>query len=232
VEGEGVKTEVQVHGLSVEALEAMEQSALAAAKARLQGVAAVSPASPVKPAEVAAAAPGPAPAQAPAPETTLLPEMSLLPQAPPVNDSEDPTVRMAVCGLKTVTVTGKQALVECDFKGVEPARSYRLEMQSVGIDAGGKPAARWQPFTHATLQQKGTMVLAQMQELQPGMLYVVRLVGLNGHGEEIETSSAGEVWTPAEEKGWGWEWWCVGGVVAAGAGAWMWRRRGGLEATL
>jgi hypothetical protein len=220
VEGDGFKAVVPVHALSVEAMERMElrpttigQETSRAPVAQIQGgpAAAARMAGPVTPvAPVEGADPG-------------LPEMDLLPAAP--DESSEPAAGMPVWPLARGTVTERDALVGCNFKGNQPAHTYRLDVQSVGIDASGRPVAQWAPFTHAMLQEKGSIVIAQMMNLEPGTLYVVRLVGLDALGNIVQSSSAGQVWTPVAKRPWGWWGAGVAAVALAAGGAWFWRRR-------
>ena len=153
-----------------------------------------------------------------------MPVMNLLPPAPDTNEPAARAPGMPVWALREGKVTETEALIGCNFKGAPAARSYRVELQTVGIDAKGGPVALWEPFTRTALQEKGTMVAAQMLNLQPGRLYVVRLVGLDGQGKVIESSSVGRVWTVAAKSGGGWRWWVS--AAAAGGGYWFWRTRG------
>ena len=59
------------------------------------------------------------------------------------------------------------------------------------MDAHGKISAQWLPSTHAVVQVRGEIVVGKMQHLRPGTMYLVRLVGLDVHGNIIEASSIG-----------------------------------------
>jgi hypothetical protein len=99
-------------------------------------------------------------------------------------------------------------------------------MQTVGRDPQGRPAPLWVPLTATTLTTKGQLVLARMNALQPGSLYVVRLAGLDDQGNVIEVSSTQAVWTIPELPSW-WRRWMkdeIGLVILLGAGWWLRRR--------
>ena len=118
------------------------------------------------------------------------------------------------------------AEVGCDFKGCGQAQTYRLEMQAVGRDPQGRPAPLWVPLTATTLTTKGQLVLARVNALQPGSLYVVRLAGLDDQGNVIEVSSTQAVWAIPELPSW-WRRWMkdeIGLVILLGAGWWLRRR--------
>jgi len=139
--------------------------------------------------------------------------------------SSETTPGFPVCTLGVGESTQTTAQVGCDFKGVPLARSYRVETRSIKLDPQGNAVAQWTPFIKdAALTVKGTVVIAQMQNLQPGMQYVVRLVGLDGHGNVIEASSAEAVRTVMAKKGWTWQWPLLAAAVL-GIGTWAWRRR-------
>jgi len=142
-------------------------------------------------------------------------------------DSADSGPEIHVPSLGIGTVSGDEATVGCDFKNLPLAARYRLESESVALDAQGQPVPQWNPFQNADVQSKGSVAMADLQHLRPGALYVVRLVGLDGAGRVIEASSIGQVWTVAPGKRWGW--WnvaVVGAIVAiAGVAAWSWLQR-------
>jgi len=135
---------------------------------------------------------------------------------------------MPVCSLGVGESTETSVQVGTNFKGVPAARSYRVETRGIKLDPQGNAVAQWTPFKDAALSVKGTVVIAQLNNLQPGSQYVVRLVGLDPHGNVLETSAAEGVRTAFEKKGWTWQWaLLVAGVVAIAALAW--RRRPGRD---
>jgi hypothetical protein len=224
VEGEGFEAEVPVHAMAAQGRD-QRTEAMAPVKPVAAG-----PGSPVQKAQVAVApAPAPptpataAPEETPASADAGLPGMDLPPLAEAA--ATPASVGRQVWALGRGKVTETEAVVGCIFKGAPPARSYRLELQKVGLDAQGRPVAQWEPFTRAMLQEKGPLVVAQMVNLQPGRMYVVRLVGLDDQGNVIESSSVGAVWTMPAKRGWAWGWVGAAVVAMAGAGFWMWRRR-------
>jgi hypothetical protein len=150
--------------------------------------------------------------------------MNLPPLVPDTQETAGPEA-MWVAALAIGRVGETDALVGCNFKGAGQAQSYRLETQTVGLDAQGHPSALWLPLA-AAIQTRGQMVAAQMTKLQPGALYVVRLVGLDDQGVVIETSTSEGVWTVAPAPAWWRRWGWAGVVVAAGGGGvWWWKRR-------
>jgi len=216
VEGEGLKADVPVHAAAVRPLDpATAESAPAAPWAR--GPAGMSP-----------LANHPAPTPAPTPDDWALSSMSLPSLAPDTQAMPAPEA-MWVVALAIGKVGETDARVGCNFKGAGQAHSYRLELQTVGMDSQNRPGALWVPFPGATIETRGTIVVAEMTKLQPGTLYVVRLVGLDDQGSVIETSSSGGVWTVAPARPWWRRWGWAGAlaVAAGGAGAWWWwtRRR-------
>jgi hypothetical protein len=221
VEGEGFKAEVPVHAAPV-----TEPGAVAIAPAKPRETATIATATPVRTAQVANANPaGPAPPSATS--EAGMPVLNLPPLAPAADEAaESAAPRMPIWPLGMGRVTQTQALIGCNFRGPQAAQSYRVELQTVGIDPKGMPMAVWQPFTRVALQEKKTMVVAQLLNLQPGKLYIVRLVGLDEHGRVMESSTAGRVWTPAGRRGGGW-WWVAAAVAAGAGGFWFWRKRVG-----
>ena len=138
------------------------------------------------------------------------------PAMPPLTTDQAaaPVMGMAIAALRVMG----------SFKGYAPARTYRLETQTVKVDGKGNPQAEWLPFTDAALTVNGAIVTAEMAHLLPGQLYVVRLVGLDDEGKIVGLSSVGQVWTMRAQGGWGlWKWVVVGAVVLAGG--WYWRTR-------
>jgi hypothetical protein len=215
VEGEGFTAEVPVHATAV-----MEPGPVAIAQATPGQTPPARTPQPVETPEVTA----PVTQTLAASAEAVMPQMNLTLPAPEGDQQPHPPGRR-VWALMKGPVTEKGAIVGCNFKGTQPARSYRLELQTVTVDPHGNPVVVWNPFTRAMLQEKGTMVVAQIVDLQPGRLYVVRLVGLDDQGKVIESSSAGQIWTalPKRERG---GWWAAAAVVAAGGGIWWWRKRG------
>jgi hypothetical protein len=216
IEGEDVKADVPVHGASEEAMEE-----IAAENAAANAPAATPAGSPEMaaggPAETAGGGAGSPPAPTPTPDDGVQSTMGLPPLELNTENAAGPGEGMPVFALAIGRVWENEALVGCNFNGAGMARSYRLETQSVGLDAQGRPAAQWLPMANATLTMQGKFVIAKMEQLDPGTLYVVRLVGLDGQGDVVESSSPGGVWTVRAKGGWRWDW--VGaGVVVAGGG--------------
>ncbi len=178
------------------------------------------------------AAPGPngavaanaAPAAASAPAAAPMAEPNLL-APPPVDQSGERTsAGLYLWPLNPASVGQKDAVLTTDFKGPDLPRSYRLEVQTLGIDSHGKVFPQWNPMTNVTLETNGSTITARMQQLNPGTLYVVRIVGLDAQGKPMEWSGVGQVWTAAPWKGGHWLLWTAM-LLAAGGGVWAWRRR-------
>jgi hypothetical protein len=56
---------------------------------------------------------------------------------------------------------------------------------------------------------------------------MVRLVGLDEHGNVIEISSTGQIWTQVPKRSTGWWWWAAAAAaVLAGGGYWAWSKGG------
>ena len=149
-----------------------------------------------------------------------------MPELPVDNgDEQAPGEGMRQWGLSIRAVSEDSARVACNFKGVGSVASYQLQGQTVGRDAQGMPAAVWKPFTNSTITVTGPVVTAEMEHLQPGMLYVVRLAAMDAQGRVIASSSGRQVWTvmPTHRIHWGWL--VLGGAALAGAG-WWWVKRG------
>jgi hypothetical protein len=128
---------------------------------------------------------------------------------------------MPVCSLGIGESTETSVQVGTNFKGVPAAHSYQVETRGIKLDPQGNAIAQWTPFKDATLSVKGTVVIAQLNDLQPGSQYVVRLVGLDPHGNVLEASAAEGVRTAMQKKGWTWQWAVTfAGVLAIGALAW------------
>jgi hypothetical protein len=215
VEGEGIKTAVAVHAAAL----AMDQAVAASVATPMPEP------GQMKVVSNETATPGPA-AQ---PADTTLPELGLPGLGQPQNgELDDLPAGTPVWALGAGTPTETEAVVGCYFKGAPPVKEYRLERQTLTMDAQGNPVVKWGRFANATLTVKGPLVYAKMEHLQPGTQYVVRLVGLDDHGDVVATSSVQGVTTVAVEEWWSWEW-AAGVGVAAGVGGWVWwkrRRRG------
>jgi hypothetical protein len=121
-----------------------------------------------------------------------------------------------------------EARVICDFKNARPVHTYRLEAQTVGLDAHGRPEAKWAPFARATMEVNGSSVSAELKHLQPNALYVVRLLGLDAQGAVVAVSSAGELWTARAADGGHWGWVMLGGAALV-VGVWGWRKWRGMR---
>jgi hypothetical protein len=160
---------------------------------------------------------------------TAMDDSSLPPLTLPPADSGDQYVGpepFQMASLQIGSVGRKEAEVGCDFKGQAQARSYRLELQTIGIDAQGRPISKWIPFPGASLTTNAQAVTAQMSDLLQGALYVVRIVGLDDQGGMIEFSSVGSIMTPLPGPPW-WKRWQVQltGALLLGAGSWWWRKK-------
>ena len=164
-----------------------------------------------------------APAQLGAPVDAGLPEMNLLPLPPNPGSLAAPEERIPVSTLQVEGVGVDEAQVKCSFKGAEPVKSYRLEVQTLAQDAHGMPEAKWVRFARATVKADGLDVTAEMEHLQPNALYVVRLVGMDEKGRVAALSSAAQVRTakPIASGRWG----LIGAGLAALAAAGIWWRR-------
>jgi len=164
-------------------------------------------------------------AAAPAPDDSGAASMSL---PPLTSDNSQDTAPEGVEGAALLIgrVGQTQAEVGCDFKGDTQAYGYRLELQTIGIDAQDRPFPKWIPFPGATLTIRGQAAIAEMTDLQPGTLYVVRIVGLDNEGQYVEISTVQGVTTVAAPPPW-WQRWAVEevGIVAVGAGIWWWKKK-------
>jgi hypothetical protein len=215
LEGEDIKTDVGVHAAAVQVAE--------------QPVAANTQASP--PATVEGPAPmaqvsndATQPAAAGTPDDTAPPDTGLPPVAQEMEGLDRPLVGVPSQTLVIGRIGENEATAGFDFKDAPAAKSYRLEGQSVALDAQGGAMARWTPFTNTTVTVKGTIVIAHVQQLQAGAMYVVRLVGLDQQGNVIEMTAPREFWTVKAKEDWGWAWAGLA-VAAVGAGAWaVWRK--------
>ena len=216
VEGEGLKTDVPVHWAPAPVAEIEPQATPA-------GLPGASPA-PAAGAPRLSQAASPVTPPAGMPDGTSFTWMSLQPLAPDGEDAAGPVTGIPVVPLGIEGVRESAAIVTCIFKVA--AAGYRVETETVVLDAQHRIEAKWLPFADAKTEVKGTSFRAEMHNLQPGAQYVVRLVGLDGNGEVIETSSVGLVWTPMAMKRWNWAWAALGVVaVAGGVGTWVWRKR-------
>ncbi len=218
VEGEGVKEEVAVHGPAIAGMPAPPPpAAIFPAIAE----AAATPAAQIPQAD--ARAPLPAGGDAGTPEATV-PALAL-PTGPDNQAEAGPVIRE--WPLEMARPGATEAMVACNFKHGPVARSFRLELETVGMDARGRPVAEWVPFTRVTLREQGQIVAARMLALRPGALYMVRLVGLDEHGNVIEISSTGQIWTQVPKRSTGWWWWAAAAAaVLAGGGYWAWSKGG------
>jgi hypothetical protein len=168
------------------------------------------------------------PEPAATPNDATFPEIGLPGLDQPNQGTDDLPAGTPIWALGAGAPTETEAVVGCYFKGAPPVKEYRLERETLSFDAQGEPEVRWAPFASATLTVRGPLVYARMQHLQPGTQYVVRLVGMDDHGDVVATSSVQGVTTIAAKQWWNWEW--ATGVLLAGAAAgWFWwkrRRRG------
>jgi hypothetical protein len=207
LEGDDFKAEIPVRG--------------APAPAMAQPLAAATPApSP-------SASPVNGPQAAPAPEQQAQPAgESLPPMAPEVAAPEPPaSPGTPVFSLVVGNVGENTARVTSDFKTAVPVHAWRLEAQTVGVNAAGMPEAQWQPVDNAALDVNGTKVSATLAHLRPNALYVVRLVGVDEQGRLIALSGPGHIWTPRAPERSYWGWVLLGAAAAAAAGTWRWWTR-------
>ena len=173
------------------------------------------------------------PAQTPPPATVAsglgaevaLPDASLPQLAADIEEPPAPESGVWVAPVD-IEIMGKDgARLTSNFKGAEPARTWRVEVQTVALDAQGTAQAKWSPFAGAMVKADGQSVSAELAHLAPNALYVVRLIGVDEQGRVVALSAAGQVWTARTGSGGHWGWVALGLAVLAGAGAWVWKRR-------
>jgi hypothetical protein len=153
----------------------------------------------------------------------------LPPMEQPDQDDDDSADVTLSWSLGIMDVTQSEAKLGCAFTGAKPASSYRLESESVKLDADGKPVPDWLPIDNVSVTSSGPLVAVDMRGLRPGAEYVIRLVGLDGQGNVIEASSVQQFITPGKDPWWTWQWGVLALVGAAGWYGWQkWkgRRRG------
>ncbi len=219
VEGEGLRMDVAVHADAANAYSAPDIAAAATPPPPPRETAPKTSPGPTTVVQVADAAAAPDSA----PDSGAFPSMTLPPLNAGAEDNSQPEP-MQVVLLHIGRVSQTHAEVGSDFKGCTQAQSYRLELQTLGFDSQDHAVIKWIPFPGATLTTRGQMVIAQIPDLQPGTLYVVRLVGLDDQADVIEMSTAGAVTTAPAPPPW-WQRWLpeeVGVVVLIGA-AWWWK---------
>ncbi|MGA3171658.1 MAG: hypothetical protein ABSE62_11675 [Chthoniobacteraceae bacterium] len=173
---------------------------------------------PIAPAQIAAA---PAGNDRPA-FTPVATEMALPPVAMDSGAPVEPEPGMRIQILNIRSVGEREAQVVCNFAGTASVQTYRLEAQSVGIDAQGKPEAVWAPLRNTTVKVSGSSVSAELADLEPGALYVVRLVGIDDQGRIAAISLPAQIWTVRPKPPSRWPW--VGLVAAVVAGVVVWKR--------
>jgi len=149
---------------------------------------------------------------------------SSAPGLPPPGEESEEGMQTGdmIMALGVGNVSQNEAEVSANFKGAPAARSYRVEFQTVALDAQGMPVAQWTPYPDATMTVNGQSASAQVQHLAPGQMYVMRLVGLDGNGAVIERTAASGVWTAQPGRRWTWQWALV--AAAGFGGVWIWRR--------
>ncbi len=147
---------------------------------------------------------------------------------PPLdNDGEPaptPQPGTPIWGMAVVSVKGNKAEVACNFKGAGPVQSYRVEVETLGIDASGRPEAVWVPLPNTTVKVNGTMVLADIAKLKGNAIYLVRLAGLDDQGRTVAASAPGRIVTPKAADLSKWRWTGVGVVLLMVAAVWKWLR--------
>jgi hypothetical protein len=219
VEGQGLKTDVAVYAAGPDPTPPPEAATTPPPQSTPGGPAAASPPAPGTIAQAASNGP------TPAPDNNDDPSMSLPPLIPDSTPQSQPR-GIEIASLQAGLVSRTNAEVACDFKGDPQADAYRLELQTIGIDSGGRAFAKWIPFPGATLSTHAQAVIAQMPDLQPATLYVVRIVGVDNEGQILEISSPPGVTTLPEPPPW-WRQWMKEEVVivVAGAGYWWWRAK-------
>jgi len=214
VEGEGIRASVGVHAGAVQQIEPapmlISQAATPAQTPR-----------PAPPADAVA----PAPAQA-APNIPVPPAFpdDLTPLPPSTSEETGQPMMMTVSQLGISMSRDDVARLQCRFPNAQAVRSWRVELETVGIDAHGKPAPKWVPYENATVTASGQTVTVDMAHLQPNALYVVRVTGADSSGKIVAFSSIGEIWTVPAKRTY-WRWILLTVVVLAAAGLWIWKRR-------
>ena len=209
IEGEGIKASVPVHAAAIQRLAPGAMSVVHASAAP-----SVSP-------RVAATL-GPVSTQTVAvvPDAAQ-PDVAL---PPLVSAPESPVSVTTVSALGVKILSPNAVRLGCTFKNASPL-AYRLEAQTVGLDARGMPMAKWVPAGNSTVVVNGQSVTADLSDLSPGTLHVVRLVGMDPQGRIVALSSTRQIWTEAAQPAY-WRWILLAVVVlSAGAGgAWFWRK--------
>jgi len=208
VDAEGLKADIPVEAVAVLGQGQTPAASLPAETPVSAG--AVGPIGPTGPITAAAA-----------PEE--LPEMTLPPLASDLGTPAEQEARTPVSPLEVESLGKDEARVTCNFNSAAPVHSYRLEAQTLVLDAHGRAEAKWVPVAHATVEVNGPAVSADLKHLQPNALYLVRLLGLDQEGRIVAISSAGEVWTARAAPGGHWGWVALIGALLAGAAAWRWR---------
>jgi hypothetical protein len=206
VEGEDVKTDVSVHAAAV--IRRVQPAPMPISP----GITPSRIVASVVPVQASSPASG-----APAPDTAL----------PPIGSDFDssplPSTVTTVSGLGLMMVAADAARFQCNFKGAAARSSYRLELETVGIDAKGRPEAKWVPSANSTVVVDGPTVTADLRHLRPATLYVVRMAAIDPQGAIVGISSTRQIWT-APAKGPPWGWIVFGAVLLIAAAAWKWRK--------
>jgi len=202
VEGEGVQADVVVHGAAAlvarptpAGIPIVRRAPVDAGRNRVQ-------------------------AQVAAEEDALLPEMMLPPMGPDLADVVTWPPRVPVMALQLEQTGDQSTRLGCNFAGAAQARSYRLETQTVGVDANGRPEARWVEIPDVAFDVNGQAVTVSLEHPRPNALYMLRVVGLDAAGNMIETSSTRQVWTVQAKSGGYWKWILLAAIAAAGAAVW------------
>jgi hypothetical protein len=171
---------------------------------------------PVKPALAAASA-----MAAPAPVAT-----SIAPMVAEADQSVPPEKGIPVQALAIQKVEEHRAVVACNFKTGVPVTAYRLEAETLILDGHGQPRQKWVPLANGTVKVTGSSVTAELDDLRPDTLYIVRIVGLDDQGGILAISSSADLWTPRPPRRGYWGWAMLGLAAIAAAGAWRWWKTG------
>jgi hypothetical protein len=160
------------------------------------------------------------PVATPTPADNDLPPISLPSQDAGQDDSMPQGIQIVPLQIGIVSMT--HAEVGADFKGDTQAQSYRLELETIGMDSQAHPVSKWIPFPGAALSTRGQIVIAQMPDLLPGTLYVVRIAGMDDQGSMIEASTAQGVTTVMAPPPWWRRWEKEEVLLALAVAAWWW----------
>ena len=228
VEGQGLNTEVAVYAPGADSPTPPNMTTAPVMQSTPPPPSISAPAQPHAPAALIAQAAGSDPGPMPSLDDNGGSSMSL----PPLNNPET-SQYTPPAGIQTALLTldhmGRtDAAVSCDFRRDTPAETYRLELQTIALDAHDWPSPKWIPFPGGTISSHGPVASAQMLNLEPAMLYVVRIVGLDGDGQILEISSSLSLTTPPAPAPF-WQRWENEEVAIAivAAGYFWWRMKKG-----